>query len=200
MIRSWTRIGILALLIIGSIFIWEKIKKFSPWSDPELQTTHHQVLQKITSLGKLELVKYNFKDIVEQEIVQQLLPNPKALLIIEGEAVGCIDLRNIKSEDVLLNSDTLIVNLPKPEICYYKIDHQKSKIYETSFAFMNEEILLNEAFKKAEAQVLNGAISNGILENTKKNARLILTPILETISKRPVKVSFALEGQIQKLR
>jgi hypothetical protein len=200
MMRSWTRIAVLVVLVISSIFIWEKLKKFSPWADPELKTTHHSVLQKITSLGKLELVKYNFRDIVEQEIVQQLLPNPKALLIIEGEAVGCIDLRNIRAEDVLLNADTLIVHLPKPEICYHKIDHQKSKIYETSFAFMNEDILLNEAFKKAETQVLNGAISNGILENTKKNARLILTPILETISKKPVKLSFALEATLQKPR
>jgi Protein of unknown function (DUF4230) len=200
MIRLWIRIGIVAVLVIVSIFIWEKLKKFSPWANPELKTTHHTVLQKITSLGKLELVKYNFRDIVEQEIVQQLLPNPKALLIIEGEAVGCIDLRNIKAEDVLLNADTLIVHLPKPEICYHKIDHQKSRIYETSFAFMNEALLLEEAFKKAESQVLKGAISNGILENTKKNARLILTPILETISKKPVRLQFALEGEIQKPR
>jgi hypothetical protein len=200
MIRLWIKIAVGVALLIASIFIWEKLKKFSPWADPELKTTHHTVLQKITNLGKLELVKYNFRDIVEQEIVQQLLPNPKALLIIEGEAVGCIDLRNVKADDVLLNADTLIVHLPKPEICYHKIDHQKSRIYETSFAFMNEALLLDEAFKKAESQVLRGAISNGILENTKKNARLILTPILETISKRPVKVSFALEGQLQKPR
>jgi Protein of unknown function (DUF4230) len=200
MTRLWIRVAIVALLVIGSIFIWEKLKKLSLWADPELKTTHHQVLQRITSLGKLELVKYNFRDIVEQEIVQQLLPNPKALLIIEGEAVGCIDLRALKDTDVLLNADTLIVNLPNPEICYHKIDHQKSRIYETSFAFMNEGILLNEAFKKAESQVLNGAIANGILENTKKNAKLILTPILETISKKPVKLKFALEATLEKPR
>ncbi len=185
------RILIFLALAVGLIFLWENIKKYTPWTQPEFKTTHHQVLQKISSLGKLELVKYNFRDIVEQEIVQQLLPNPKALLIIEGEAVGCVDLRSVKPDDIQEKSDTIVITLPKPEICYHKIDHKKSKIYETSFAFMNEELLLNEAFKKAEEQVLNGAIANGILENTKKNAKLILAPILQTISNKPVKVVFA---------
>ncbi len=177
-------------LVIGLIFLWESIKKWTTWGKTEFKTSHHQVIQKISSLGKMELVKYNFRDIVEQEIVQQLLPNPKALLIIEGEAVGCIDMRALKPEDITEKADTLLIKLPHPEICYHKIDHQKSKIYETSFAFMNEELLLNEAFKKAEQQVLNGAIANGMLENTKKNARLILSPMLSTIAAKPVKIVF----------
>ena len=188
--RNGTRIIVIIALLIGVIFAWERLKKYTPWGQTEFKTTHHQVLQKISSLGKMELVKYNFRDIVEQEIVQQLLPNPKALLIIEGEAVGCVDLRILKDADISTKGDTMLVSLPQPEICYHKIDHQKSKIYETSFAFMNEELLLNEAFKKAEEQVLKGAIANGILENTKKNARLILSPMLSTIAGKPVKIVF----------
>jgi hypothetical protein len=183
-----TIVGILLAVVL--IFLWEKLKSFSVFSKAELKTTQHTVLQKISNLGKMELVKYQFKDIVEQEIVQQLLPNPKALLIIEGEAVGCIDMKNIKPENIQILKDTLLLTLPQPEICYFKINHERSKVYETSFAFMNEGLLLEEAFKKAEKQIEKAALETGILEKTKQNARQILGPMLSQIAEKNVKIIF----------
>ena len=114
--------------------------------------------------------------------------------------MGCIDLRKINASDISEKNDTLIVLLPKAEICYHKIDHSKSRVYDTEYAFMNEGLLLDEAYKKAEEKILSSALESGILEQTQKNAELILKPFIENISGKKVILRFQLEGNLQKLK
>lgn len=200
MIKNWVKIVFYVALILLSIFIWEKVKTLSFFKADEIKTTHNIVIKEIASLGKMELVKYSFRDVVEQEIIRDFLPDPKAILIVQGEAVGCIDLSKISEKDLVTKSDTLILNLPNPEVCYHKIDHSKSKIYKTDYAFMNESLLLDEAYRKAEEQILQSALSSDILEQTKKNADLILKPLVENISKKKVIIKYPLSGNLNRLK
>jgi hypothetical protein len=109
-----------AILLIGtiilSIFLWEKFKNFNPFEIKDIKTTHNMVLKEMTLLGKLELANFAFRDVVEQELVRDYLPNPKAILIVQGEAIGCIDLTKITADDIATNGDTLIVHLPDPDM------------------------------------------------------------------------------------
>ena len=90
--------------------------------------------------------------------------------------------------------------MPEPEICNHKIDHSKSKIYKTDYAFMNEALLLDEAYKKAEKQILQSAIDSDILEQTKKNAEILLTPILENISGKKIILKYELKASLNRLK
>ena len=200
MIRNWVKILFYVVLILLSIFVWEKIKTLSFFKADEVKTTHNIVIKEIVSLGKMELVKYSFRDVVEQEIIRDFLPDPKAILIVQGEAVGCIDLSKITEKDLASSGDTLVINLPNPEICYHKIDHTKSKIYKTDYAFMNEAVLLDEAYRKAEEQILKSALDSDILEQTKKNADLILKPLIENISSKKVVIKYPLSGDLKRLK
>jgi hypothetical protein len=200
MIKNWVKIVFYVVLILLSIFIWEKVKSLSFFKDDETKITHNIVIKEITSLGKMELVKYSFRDVVEQEIIRDFLPDPKAILIVQGEAVGCIDLSKISEKDIVTKSDTLIIHLPNPEVCYHKIDHSKSKIYKTDYAFMNEAVLLDEAYRKAEEQILQSALGSDILEQTKKNADLVLKPLVENISKQKVILKYSLSGELNRLK
>ncbi len=109
-------------------------------------------------MGKLQLVKYNFKDIVEYEkgmteyeTLNQYLNKAKAVLIVSGEAVGCIDLTKIQRSDVIEAGDTLLVYLPEPELCVYKINHDQSKLYDLDNTYFIEEgKMVNEAYAAAE--------------------------------------------------
>jgi hypothetical protein len=148
----------------------------------------------------LELVKYNFRDVVESKIKKDLLPDAKVLLIVSGEATGCLDLTKIRVSDIEEITDTLVVHLPEPEICNYKIDHSKSKVYNTEFAFLDEAQLVDNAFKKAEAEVVQNAQTMGILEQTKKSAEQILKPFLEDVAKRKVVLRYALKDTPRELR
>ncbi|UKJ09051.1 DUF4230 domain-containing protein [Solitalea lacus] len=155
-------------------------------NDTQATTVHHVILERIESLGKLEIVRYKFKDIVEHEIIRQWLPDPKALLIVNGEAVGCIDLTKVKKGDLITDDTTLRIRLPKPELCYYKIDHKNSKVYQTNYAFLVEAELVDEAYRKAEAELGSTALKAGILEETKVGAEKILTPFFEAFGYKKI--------------
>jgi hypothetical protein len=198
--RKWLSIVFYVAAIGLILLIWESIKSFRLFKGDEITTTHNVVLKEITDLGKLELVKYAYRDVVEQKISRDFLPDPKAILIIQGEAVGCIDLKKVTEKDIVTVKDTLIVTLPKPEICYHKIDHSRSKVYHTEYAFMNEGLLLEEAYKRAEVQILQSALDSDILKQTKQNAEMVLKPLLENSSGKKVVLKYPLEGQLERLK
>ena len=200
MLKRYIQAIILIGTIILSIFLWEKFKHFNPFAVKDIQTTHNMVLKEMSVLGKLELSNFAFRDVVEQELVRDYLPNPKAILIVQGEAIGCIDLSKIKADDITTKDDTLIVHLPDPELCSYKIDHSKSKIYDTEYAFMNEQLLMNEAYSRAESKIKQSALEMGILEQTKKNANLVLKPLLENISGKKVVLQYRMSATLNRLK
>ena len=203
---SWlVRLIVLILLLVGIQTLWSNARNGEWFPDilggeDKTETMHTVVLQEITAMGKLELVKYNFKDVVEQEIVKLWLPNAKAVLIVQGEAIGCIDLTKINITDITSQQEILVVHMPEPELCVFKIDHEKSKVYNTEYAFTEEAKLVQEAYKQAEKQIQKSALDMGILKQTEENATKILTPILEKASGKKVLLKFPMTAKIDKLR
>jgi len=201
MLRFFLRLLILVLFAAGVVWAWETFRTSGWLRGGDTETNHHVVLEKMVALGKLELVRYQFRDIVEHEIVKPLLPNSRALLIVRGEAVGCLDLTKIGPTDIAsLGADTLVVHLPEPELCDFKIDHSRSKVYNTEYALLDESALVDEAYRKAEIQVRESALQGGILEQTRANAAKVLTPLLESVSGRKVLLRYRMKGEIDRAR
>lgn len=176
------------LLVIAAILLYSAYK---PENDIAIVENHQVVLEKITTIGKLELVHYKFKDIVELEVKRthplDLRSNPKVVLIVSGEAVGCIDLTKIQSESINIKGDSLFIKLPEPELCYYKIDHQNSKVYDLQTApFDDEKVLINAAYKSAEKQLKQAALDANILQQAHWNAEKVLKPLLENTTQKKV--------------
>lgn len=175
------------LLIFLMVFLWKKCKPEWLQEKPKVEVTHNTVLTKIEQLGKLELVRYNFKDVVEYKKGIMFLPDSRSVLIVAGEAVGCLDLQKIKSQDLVFEGDsTLIVYLPKPEICYSKVDHSKSKILLMENTYFRDAEMVDEAYKYAEKNIARSANHSGILRQTEINAQKVLKPMLEGFSGRKV--------------
>ena len=199
------RFILFVLILVGLKSLWNNFSTgnwIPDWvsGKDKTETTHTLVLQEMTVMGKLELVKYNFKDVVEQEMVKTWLPNAKAVLIVQGEAIGCIDLTKIQIADITSEQEILVVNMPEPELCVFKIDHERSKVYNTEYAFTEEGQLVNEAYAQAEKQIQKSALDMGILDQTKENATKILTPMLEKASGKKVLLKFPMNTKIDKLR
>ena len=201
-INSILRLFIIALLVVGLIFLWEQLRGWSLFSGltKKETTTQTIVLQEVIELGKLELVQYRFKDIVEHQLVREWLPNPKAVLIVEGEAIGCLDLTKITADDITAQGDSLIIHLPDPEICSYKINHRRSRVFNTEYAFFEEAQLVSEAYRRAETQIRQSALNSGILEQTRQNADKILKPLLERLSGKKVFLTTRMKATLQPLR
>src|SRR5690606_4376026 len=105
------------VLIFAVYYLWQN---FTTWPFRGMEEAsqvleQRTVLESIESLGKLELVKYNFQEITEltekNDRYLGIFPteDSKAILISNGEAAGCIDLMKITANDITLKGDSLIV-------------------------------------------------------------------------------------------
>jgi Protein of unknown function (DUF4230) len=186
---------LLFLLALGW-FLWRKIgpvlADLNPLNtEPKVTVTHNTVLTQVEALGKLELVRYKFKDIVEYRRASRypLLPDAKVALVVGGEAVGCLDLRKIRPQDVVFDGDSVVrISLPAPELCSFQVRHDQSRVFSTENGFFQDADLVDQGYKYAETQVRNAALQAGILAQTQRNAEQILVPMLRTLTGRRVMV------------
>lgn len=163
------------------------------------------MLREVEELGRIELVRYNFKEITELTEVSKeyfnlfkLGPDQKIALISTGEAAGCIDFSKMTHDDILISGDTVYMRLPAPEICYYKLDLDKTRIYSLQTSPVKEDgPFIQKAYKLAEEEIRKAALASGILEQTRQNAEIILRPFLEEVSGRTVIFSDKLDMRIQ---
>ncbi len=177
---------LIVVLIITSIFIWEKHKK----SGTDAEVSHSMIVTNIEQMGKLEVVKYTVENVVEYKKVRQWLPNSKTLLIVVGEVVGCIDFSKIKPEDIQVQKDSIHLSLPAPEICYCKVDHQRSRVYNVEFGLWDTHALVDEAYRHAESQLYVEANRMGINTDSQSNAIKMLTPMLNAMGFKKVAIQF----------
>ena len=182
----------LVILVWLGIFLWRTVGDYFSKPDvkeePKVVVNFSTVLTSVEDLGRMELVRYNFKDVVEYEKeVSRWIPNSKVALIVSGEAVGCLDFTKITQADIEFLGDSVVqVAMPEPEICYYKIDHSKSKVFSKENTYFQDADLVQESYRYAEANVKEAALNSGILNQTKVNAEKVLKPMLEEITGRRV--------------
>jgi hypothetical protein len=110
------------------------------------------LVSKITAMGKLELVKYAIKDVIDMKETKFFWPDERILFVAVGEVTACIDLKNITKNDIVFDGDSLTLHLPKPEICYTKLDHSQSKVYDISRIIFPDKVKekVEEVYKIAE--------------------------------------------------
>ncbi len=191
-IIPWIAVVLLAILLLLS-------RQEKPAAGTIVNRT--AVLQEIEALGKMELVRYNFREITEITEISETYfnlfkigPDQKIALISTGEAVGCIDLTRLQERDITGEGDTLVITLPPPEICYYKLDMDKTRIYNLETNFMKDEKkFIQEAYKQAEDEIRQSALNSGILDQTRTNAELMLKPVFEQISGKTVILRFKMD-------
>ena len=106
MVRFSIRLIILGFILAGLILIGISTGVINLSVIDESSFNKHKiVLERIEDIGNLELVRFNVNDVVEESIVRKLIdidnlaPDSKVLLIINGEAAACIDLKKITSEE-----------------------------------------------------------------------------------------------------
>jgi hypothetical protein len=186
MMRRLIGLFILVLLVV---FIWRSVQKaFREEPQADVQVSHNTVLQKIEDLGRMELVRYNFKDVVEyKKEWSRWLPDSRSVLIVAGEAVGCIDMSQVQPQDVAFTDEaTITIRLPEPEICYFRIDHSKSKVLVMENTYFQDAELVDEGYKFAEKNVRTAALNSGILDQTAENADKVLKPMLEGLTGKKI--------------
>lgn len=196
---------VILLSMLLAVSLYELIRQQFTQSHSKTAVHHDLILEEILQIGKLELVKYQVKDIVEIRqsevnlleslLIDASLYNPsRALLIISGEIVACIDLKKIKHEDIIENNNRIIIRLPEPEICYTRIDHSRSRLYDLhigAFSGVNSSVLLQTAYQEAEKKLEQAARQSKLLDQCRQSAQHLLKPILQRLSNKSIVLTYA---------
>src|SRR6201996_9287427 len=149
-----------------------------------IDTSLPTVVNKIQQLQRLETVVYNMDKVVEGTRENAYLPNflagDKLLLVVHGQTVAGIDLSHLQLSDIQIHDRAIHVHLPQPEIFTTTLDNAKTRVYsrETGLFVAADPNLETEVRAKAQQDLQQSAIADGILETARKNASATLTTML----------------------
>jgi len=155
------------------------------------------VVAKIQRLNRLETVVYSIDTVVEGERTSPLLPDmiagDRLLLVVHGESIAGIDLGKLKPEDVRIdgNAQSIHVTLPASQLFVTTLDNQHTKVFARSTGLLVpvDQNLETETRAKAQDQLQNAALSDGILDAARKNARATVTMLLYSLGFQKVDVT-----------
>ncbi|MDR1653043.1 MAG: DUF4230 domain-containing protein [Prevotellaceae bacterium] len=175
----------IVLIIAVAILILNNLRK-----KHDAVEIHQSVVEKVEAIGKLSLVKMTLQDIVEYTKVREWLPDASALLVVQGEIEAGIDLAKITEKDIRVNGNEITVYLPTAEITSFKINHTKSRVYDTRNNFFSGAQIVDAAYNKAEKQIYAAALRSGILQIAEENAIKFLTPLFQTMGFSKINLRF----------
>jgi hypothetical protein len=196
--KLYLKWGLIALAAVAAaVAVWQFRQTLAGWFDwgpgPQTVTVSHSVVvEKIEALGRMELIRYHFSNVVDYKQASgwMLVPDSRVILIVEGEAIGCVDFAKLDSSAVQLFPDSIAITLPEPEVCVHKVDLSRSRVFDTRYTMWKGAQLVDQAYKSAEEEILKSALQAGILDQTRRQAEQMLQPMLEGLSGRKVRVLF----------
>ena len=142
------------------------------------------VVEKIQRLNRLETTVYSLDTVVEGNRSSVALPDllfgDHLLLVCHGQSIAGIDLSKLKPENVTISGQSIHVDLPPSEIFVTTVDNDHTRVYSrtTGLFVPSDQNLESETRQKAQAQLQQAALTDGILDTARKNARATITTLL----------------------
>lgn len=145
------------------------------------------VMTRIVHIGELALIKHNYTGVIGYKDFKKFLninvplTDKYFLLKYSGYIKAGVDFERINVN--VLNDSTLHISLPKPRILDTVIDEKSIEVYnESENAFNPIKISdYNEALIREKNVMASDAIKQGILTDAAKQARLVLTTLLQEL-------------------
>ena len=153
------------------------------------------VVERIQRLNRLETVVYSIDTVVEgaksSPVLPDLLAGDRILLVVHGQSIAGIDLSQLKPEDVRIDGASIRVTLPASQLFLTMIDNQHTRVYARSTGLLVpvDQNLESDTRAKAEQQLQQAALSDGILDTARKNARATITTLLYSLGFEHVEVT-----------
>ncbi len=156
------------------------------------------VVEKVQRLNRLETVVYSLDTVVESSESSPVLPDVLAgdrlLMIVHGRTIAGIDMSALKPDSVEISESggerTVRLTLPPSQVFLTTIDEARSRVYarDTGLFVKADPNLETETRVKAQGQLQQAALSDGILDAATKNARATVTALLEGLGFAHVEV------------
>jgi hypothetical protein len=153
------------------------------------------VVQRIQRLSRLETVVYSIDTVVEgnksSPVLPDMLVGDRLLLVVHGQSIAGIDLGQLKPEDVRIDGKSIHVTLPASQLFSTALDNQHTRVYArtTGLLVPADQNLETDTRAKAEQQLQQAALADGILDTARKNARATITTLLYSLGFQQVEVN-----------
>ena len=156
------------------------------------------VVEHIQKLNRLETVVYSLDTVVEGDKGTPLLPDilagDRILLVVHGQSIAGIDLSQLKPEDVRIDGDnqrSIHVTLPQSQVFVTSIDNEHTRVYARSTGLLVpvDQNLESDTRAKAQKQLQDAAMTDGILDAARKNARATIAALLYSLGFQQVEVT-----------
>lgn len=143
------------------------------------------VVDRIQQLRRLETVVYTMDKVVsgakENPIFPDFLAGDRLLLLVHGEVVAGIDFSGLKPGDVKVEGKQIHLRLPATQVFSTRLDSAKTRVYsrQTGLLVPTDPNLESQVRQEAERQLLEAALSDGILRTAQQNASATITSLLQ---------------------
>lgn len=147
------------------------------------------VVEKVQRLNRLETVVYSLDTVVESSESSPVLPDviagDRLLMIVHGQTIAGVDMSKLKPEDVQIteggNGREIHLVLPESEVFITTLDNAKSRVYarDTGLFVKADPNLETVTRQKAQSQLQDAALKDGILDAARKNAHATVVAMLE---------------------
>jgi hypothetical protein len=147
------------------------------------------VVEKVQRLNRLETVVYSLDTVVEgnesSPVLPDMLAGDKLLMIVHGQTIAGVDMSQLKPESVQISEGgagrSIQLTLPPSQVFVTTLDENKSRVYsrDTGIFVRADPNLETQVRAKAQSELQQAALTDGILDAASKNARSTVTAMLE---------------------
>ena len=146
------------------------------------------VVEKIQRLNRLETVVYSMDTVVADGLSMATpsgAPGERVPLVVHGKSIAGIDLAQLKPEDVRIDADGhgIEVTLPPAQRFSTRLDDQRTRVLVRSTGTLvpMNQALGPEVRARAQDQLQQTALGDGILDAARRNAHATVTALLYSL-------------------
>lgn len=120
--------------MVGGGVVWSLLSRSEDKGSSSVET-HQTLIERLSALGRLELLRYEVRDVVRKEWHYVLpLSRSRLLLVVAGDATICIDFAQVRVEAAEWEQRRVRLVLPEPFVCQVRVDPAQSQVYDASFS------------------------------------------------------------------
>ncbi len=138
------------------------------------ETESETILSRLEDAGNLELVHYSLNEDSETSPTH-------------GEVAACINLKEVRMNDIRVKTSKIFISLPSPALCYTEVN--RSQLSQAGLT-ENEESSNDRQYSEYEAKLRKKAVSTGIYNQAKKNADRLIHALLNPVTDKEVVLEF----------
>ena len=145
------------------------------------------IIHEVQSLARLETIQYSVEKVITAETRQGpfgFLFGDRLLLVAHGSVIAGVDLAEIQESDISVDEKGVVtLRLPPAEIFIAALDNEKTYVYDREVGFLRRGDVELESVARlaAEKEILEAALSDGILEQAQVNAEAYLFRLLGSL-------------------